>query len=254
MDTDAELRDALARGDLELEGRLLDASNAAFLGSVAGVRCVYKPVAGERGLWDFPTGTLSRREVAAYELSRALGYGFVPTTAWRDDGPAGPGMCQRWIEHTEHTPPVDVVPEGTSPSDWRVVMRGQAPDGSSVELAHSGDQVLKDAAFFDAVCNNADRKGGHLLVDDELQLWLIDHGVTFHTDEKLRTVLWGFAGEELGAEHVERLAKLDPAASLGEFLLPEELVATIARVERLREAARFPFPNGEWPPLPWPLF
>lgn len=254
MGTDDELRDTLAHGELVLEGRLLDASNAAFVGNVDGVPCVYKPRTGERELWDFPTGTLSLREVAAYELSLACGFDFVPTTVWREDGPTGPGMCQRWIEHTEFEPEVDVVPVGTAPPDWLVVMRGQAPDGSTVELAHADDARLLDAAFFDALCNNADRKGGHLLVDADEQLWLIDHGVTFHADDKLRTVLWGFAGRALGGRLLEVLARDSTISSVAPYLNVDELRAHRNRVERLRDSAAFPYPGNEWPPLPWPLF
>ncbi len=254
MGTDAALRDLLANADLELEGRLLEASNAAFLGSVEGVRCVYKPVRGERELWDFPSDSLSRREVAAYELAIALGIASVPVTVWRENGPAGPGMCQRWIDHTELLPPIDVAPAGTSPAQWLVVMQGQAPDGSTVELAHADVPALRDAAFFDVVCNNADRKGGHLLVDHEERIWLIDHGVTLHHEPKLRTVLWGFAGQPLEPRHLEALKRLDVNAVLGGFVNDAELAATRDRVQSLLNEPRFPFPSGDWPALPWPLF
>lgn len=254
MATDDALREALSRGELEVEGRLLDASNAAFLCSVDGVACVYKPVSGERELWDFPQHSLSLREVATYELSVRCSMPLIPVTVWREDGPAGPGMCQEWIEHVDVPVPIDVLPAGESPDGWLVVMRGQAPDGATVELSHEDSAFLRDAAFLDAVANNADRKGGHVLAGPDGRLWLIDHGVTFNVDDKLRTVLWGFAGEELRPHHREALASLSDLSFLERYLSRAEIRATAERIERLREENVLPFPGSEWPPLPWPLF
>lgn len=254
MVIDDALRDALTNAELDVEGRLLDASNAAYVCTVDGVTCVYKPVAGERELWDFPTGSLSRREVATFELAQRLGMSSLPPTVWREQGPAGPGMCQLWIEHTELGLPVDVVPSGQSPDGWRIVMRGQAPDGSTVELAHENSPFLREAALLDAIVNNADRKGGHILVDPDEQCWLIDHGVTFHTEEKLRTVLWGFAGDDIADDHLAVLADITDLGFLREYLVEDEVQATSARIQRLLETGSYPFPTSDWPPLPWPLF
>lgn len=254
MATDDALRDALENGELVLSGRLLDASNAAYLGHVDGIACVYKPRSGERELWDFPSGTLAHREVAAFKLAERIGLDIVPTTVWRDDGPAGPGMCQRWIEHSESAPPVDVVPVGTSPNDWRVVMTGAAPDGSEVELSHADTSALRDIALFDAIVNNADRKAGHLLVDLAGKLWCIDHGISFHPDPKLRTVLWGFAGSPFDARHVSMLDALTEVEFLSAHLDEVELLSLQDRIAHLRRTGSFPFPSNDWPPLPWPLF
>jgi hypothetical protein len=165
----------LTRGELTIEGRLVDASNAtlycaATLDGVTGA-CVYKPESGERPLWDFPDGTLACRETAAYTVSRSSGWGIVPPTVRREDGPFGPGMVQLWID----------VPDEI---DLRAVLRGWRTQ-------------LQQLVVFDALINNADRKGGHLLPTADGHLYAVDHGVSFHVEEKLRTILWNWAGEKL---------------------------------------------------------
>jgi len=232
--------DVLTRGALSVEGRLVDASNATLYCRVAldGVEaaCVYKPVAGERPLWDFPDGTLAHREVAAYAVSEAGGWGVVPPTVFRD-GPFGPGMVQWWVEVDEE---VDLV-----------------------HLVRSHDERLRTVAVYDAVINNADRKGGHLLPDRDGGLWAIDHGVAFSEDDKLRTVLWGWAGERVPDEDLDRVVAVeaaldDPASALAQalddLLTPRERRATRRRVRALLASGRHPEPGGDWPPVPWPPF
>ncbi|WP_182113155.1 MULTISPECIES: SCO1664 family protein [unclassified Actinotalea] len=247
-------------GDLELIGRITAASNATFLARVDGVDVVYKPVAGERPLWDFPDGTLANREVAAHAVSQALGWDVVPQTLLRD-GPLGPGMVQRWQEPDPEQDPVDVVPASRVPTTgWRTVLEAADERGRPVALVHEDSAALRRMAVFDALVNNADRKGGHVLPMPGGHRYGVDHGVTFHTDPKLRTVLWGWLGEELHADEADGVRRLlaDLGGGLGETLSglldDEEVAALAARCERLLTEGRFPAPEGDMPAVPWPLF
>ena len=233
---DAAALELLRRGELEIEGRLVDASNATLYCSVSAdgvsAACVYKPVAGERPLWDFPDGTLAEREVAAFEVSAASGWSIVPPTVYRE-GPAGPGMVQLWIETDE------------SIDQLRLVRRR--------DLA-----ALRRIAVFDAVINNADRKGGHLLPTADGSVYGVDHGVSFHVENKLRTVLWQWAGKPIPEDVLDDLiglrAELDRGLGerLRELLTTREVRRTIRRVDDLLAFGRHPEPSGDWPPVPWP--
>ena len=260
--------DLLANGELEVEGRLVDASNATLYctirprertgnppkggpggfggtgsppksrGGLGGIvppdqHCVYKPIAGERPLWDFPTGTLAGREVAAYVVSRAAGWDVVPPTVMRD-GPFGPGMCQLWIDHD---PELDLI-------------------ALSRRTDHAG---LRDMAVFDAVVNNADRKIGHLLPVTDGHLYGCDHGVCFAEDYKLRTVLWQWRGKTLPRRSLEALRRLNAQlsdggleAELSSLLTADEITATRLRVETLLKHRVHPYPPADWPAVPWP--
>lgn len=256
------LLDLLATADLEVEGRLRDASNATLrcvLPAHPGLRCVVKPVAGERPLWDFPEWTLTRREIAAFALSQALGWDLVPPTAWREDGPGGPGMCQLWIEEVPQARPVDVVPSGQVPAGWRHVLDAEDGVGNPVSLVHDDDEALLRLAVFDVLANNADRKGGHVLAEADGRLWGIDHGVTFAVEDKLRTVLWGWAGDALPDHLLEALHGLHDVLGDGfdpvdRWLDEEERQALRARLRDLLRAAVMPLPSGRWPAIPWPVF
>ncbi len=207
--------DLLRHGEIAVEGRLVDASNATLFceitaGSTSG-RCVYKPVAGERPLWDFPDGTLAGREVAAYAVSEATGWAVVPPTVLRE-GPFGPGMVQLWIETgggPDDHPLVDVMAPTALPAGWLRVLDALGSDGEPVVLGHADDTRLRRMTVLDVVLNNADRKGGHVLLGPDGAVHGVDHGVSFHTEPKLRTVLWGWAGEPLRADEVDVLT---PAA------------------------------------------
>ena len=256
-----DLLEVLGHGELEIEGRLVDASNVALLGraTLEGVSlaCVYKPTAGERRLWDFPEGTLGLREVATYRLARALGWPLVPETAWRDNGPAGAGMCQRWIDVDDAEARVDVVARDRVPDGWRDVVEAYGPAGEPVALVHADDPALRRLALLDAVANNADRKGGHVLTSVHGAVLGIDHGVTFHDEPKLRTVLWGWAGESLADDERAALAELGgrwPEAGLEPLLSARELRAARRRLARLLSDGVFPYPGQGWPALPWPAF
>jgi uncharacterized repeat protein (TIGR03843 family) len=231
--------DLLARGELDVVGRLVEASNATLFCGVTldGVTaaCVYKPVAGERPLWDFPDGTLAAREAATWEVSDATPWDLVPPTVLRN-GPYGPGACQLWVEVDEA---VDVV----------ALSRSRHPD-------------LPHMVVLDAVVNNADRKGGHLLPRPDGRVQGVDHGVTFSIEDKLRTVLWQWRGRPLPPEAIEVLhrleADLEPGGvlrgRLAGLLTEGEVRALVARVTRLLAAQRYPHPSDEWPALPWPPF
>ncbi|MFC7404700.1 SCO1664 family protein [Georgenia alba] len=252
-------REDLPSGELSLEGLITTASNATFAARIGEVRVVYKPVAGERPLWDFPDGTLAMREVAAYAVSEAFGWDLVPPT-WLRDGPLGSGMVQLWRDPDRAHPAVAVVPAGEVPDGWRHVLDGLDADENVVSVVHEDSPVLRRMAVLDVVTNNADRKGGHVLEMPDGHRHGIDHGLTFHTEHKLRTVLWGWAGQELcpeeldGVERVRSALEGDLGEALAELLDDDEIIELGVRCERLLEARRFPAPRGEMPAIPWPPF
>jgi uncharacterized repeat protein (TIGR03843 family) len=257
----AAVEEVLRKGSLDLEGRLVEASNASFLGRVTldgvSLTCIYKPVAGERPLWDFPEGTLAGRERAARIVSEAGGWHVVPPTVVRD-GRFGPGMVQRWIDLDPDVELVDVVPHDQQQAGWLAVLEAEDLQGSSVLLVHADDDRLRRLAVLDAVINNADRKGGHVLPDLRGHVWGCDHGVTFHEDDKLRTVLWGWAGEPLRGEDIEALQALQAGLDdqVGRELRPllrrREVMALGRRVTALLERGSMPSPGTSWRVIPWP--
>lgn len=223
----------LSTGDVEVLGLLPFSSNYTFLARVRGdseVHAVYKPIRGERPLWDFPHGTLARREVAAFVVSEAAGWGLVPETVLRDDGPLGPGSLQLFVEH--------------DPERHYFTFESEARA-----------EELMLFALFDAVINNADRKAGHVIEDGTGRLWAVDHGVTFHVEPKLRTVVWAFAEKaipEALVSDLRRLAAELDRGVLGDLVTDEEVAATKDRVASLVSGERFPAPSVVYP-LPWPL-
>ncbi|MFJ1599207.1 SCO1664 family protein [Streptomyces sp. NPDC088261] len=257
--------DLLAQGELTVRGRIREASNAVLYCSVSyegtEAHCVYKPVAGERPLWDFPDGNLARREVAAYEISEATGWGLVPPTVLRE-GPYGEGMCQLWIEtDTDEAAALLALVEDEEPGEgWKAVGFAEVGEGQTALLVHADDERLRRLAVLDAVINNGDRKGGHLLPAAGGRLYGIDHGVTFNVDDKLRTLLWGWAGEPLTEEALSVLARLEDAladgrplaARLAGLITEAETDAVRARVRELRHTGLHPQPSGQWPAIPWP--
>ncbi|MGG5171086.1 SCO1664 family protein [Pseudarthrobacter sp. J1738] len=250
----------LMADELKLTGRITTASNATFLGSIGDVSVVYKPIAGESPLWDFPDGALAHREVAAYLVSQVLGWNVVPRT-WLRDGPLGKGMVQLWQDQDPDQGAVDLVAADRIPqTGWKPVLKGQDEDGQPVALVHEDTAALRRMAVFDVVVNNADRKGDHILSMPDGHRHGVDHGLTFHHEPKLRTVLWGWLGEPLSAEELDGVARLADAldaelgSDLAELLTAEELNAFAARCERLRTTAVFPAPSGDMPAVPWPLF
>lgn len=260
-----EQHDALLHGALTPVGRIRTASNATFLCEAtlgeSTVACVYKPVAGEQPLWDFPDGTLAGRELAAYRISEALGWDLVPHTIIRD-GPDGDGMVQLWVEEPNPPPeygPVEVCPAKSVPAGYLSIVTGYDYSGGEVTLAHADAPGLRRLAVFDAVINNADRKGGHILARTNGGVYGIDHGVSLHTDDKLRTVLWGWAGEPIDDVDLAVLADLglQLAGSLGKQLRANitaaELTALRRRIRGLLDDPVLPSPGGRRA-LPWPAF
>jgi hypothetical protein len=228
--------DVATHGELEITGRLVDASNATLFGTVhhnnEKFEVIYKPVAGERPLWDFPDGTLADREFAAFLLSDLAGFDLVPPTILRE-GPAGFGMVQRWID-------VD----------------------QSIDLTKffaSDIPSLRHLAIFDAIINNTDRKIGHLLPADNGHLFACDHGVTFHSEDKLRTVLWQWADDVLTDHEIELLASTDELLSRSveiftRHMTEQEFFALRNRIARLLDSSKMPSPSEDWPPIPWPAY
>jgi uncharacterized repeat protein (TIGR03843 family) len=252
---------ALAHGELRVLGRIAEASNTTLLCEVQSgervLRCVYKPAAGERPLWDFPGAVLAGREVLTARAAEAFGWDLVPETVWRADGPGGAGMCQAWVDADDGDPPIGLFPAGRVPAGWREVAQGRAEDGGLVVLAHESSAGLQRLAVLDALVNNGDRKGGHVLRRADGSVAGIDHGVTFHPEPKLRTVLWGWAGEPIpgwlcdelrdGAGQFGAILRGAPAA-LGDA----EVGAATDRLSVLLDEGTFPVPGGDWPALPWP--
>ena len=221
-------------GELRVVGRLVDASNATLLCDIGSeeepVQVIYKPIAGERALWDFPDGELAKREVAAFLLSKSVDYNIVPETIFRD-GPFGLGSVQRWIDVDES---IDVV-----------------------ELAQSQDPLIRKMALFDVLINNTDRKFGHILPTHDGSVFGCDHGVSFHSEDKLRTVLWQFAGQPLTESELVDMSRILaslPQSGVAEFLNEADQEALVRRIERVKSEATFPFPSEDWPAVPWPPF
>jgi len=234
---DPGVPEALVRGELRILGLMPNSSNYTFLAEATmppteRVLAIYKPRRGEIPLWDFPEGTLAQREVAAYLVARELGWPHVPPTVLRD-GPEGIGSAQLFVEF--------------DPSEHYFTL----------QETHVG--AFRDVALFDAVINNADRKGGHCLIAADGTIFLIDHGVCFNVDDKLRTVIWEYAGESIAPARIEDLDRLavalEPAERLHEtleaLLLPEEIEAMRRRLRRLLDKRTLPEP-GEGRPFPWP--
>ena len=227
-----DVTDLILNGNLTVVGRLVDASNATLLANVEGsdplIEVIYKPVAGERPLWDFPDGNLANREYSAYLLSDLADFNIVPYTVLRE-GPFGFGMVQEWIKVDQN---IDVV-----------------------EFGQRSDHQLRKLALFDAIINNTDRKFGHLLVDENGVLKGCDHGVAFHSEDKLRTVLWQFSEQSFLPEELSLLINvksIDLNEVFSNYLTKEEVAAITSRTDNLISSARFPEPSEAWPAVPWP--
>ncbi|MFW0790719.1 SCO1664 family protein [Gordonia sp. CPCC 205333] len=266
----ADVETILRDGDIEILGRVIHASNAtlvceARLGDGDPLRCVYKPVRGEVPLWDFPDGTLADREVASYEISQALGWGLIPETVLRSEAPLGPGMVQRWIDVPDQESAaevVDLVPADAVSGDVKAILRAVDAADRDVVLVHADSDRLRQLAVLDVIINNADRKGGHILVAGDGEIFGIDHGICLHADDKLRTVLWGWAGESIPVDlrnDIESLTRklVDPDDRLCEalttHLTADELDALALRCAILAETGTMPEPPPHRP-IPWPPF
>jgi len=229
--------DLITHGTIDVEELVPWGSNYTFLVKIrdhtSEMMAVYKPSRGERPLWDFPDGTLAFREVASYQLSRALGWPNIPRTILRE-GPQGIGMVQEYVEMVDR--------------QHFFTLRDQHRD------------EMKRIAAFDAVINNTDRKGGHVLLGVDGKIWCIDHGVTFHEQPKLRTVIWDFMEQPIPTKIIQGLTSLraqlqssDPLCeSISRLIAPREMKALRARIDDLIETKAYPKPPEDWPPVPWP--
>nr|WP_245677006.1 SCO1664 family protein [Nocardia acidivorans] len=256
--------DPLRTAELTVIGQVTTASNVTLVCEAEQdgpqpLRVVYKPVRGERPLWDFPDGTLAEREVASYAVSQALGWGVIPETVLRE-GPYGPGMVQRWVDTVEDGPElVDLVPVGEIAEGYREVLRALDPSGHPVSLVHAHDPRLLRMAVLDVLINNADRKGGHVLSGVDGRVYGVDHGICLNTEPKLRTVLWGWAGESIDDELLTDITVLVKAlpgelgTRLSELITEEEVRALEVRAQGLLENPVMPLPSGARP-IPWPAF
>ena len=262
----AHVLDVLTFGEIEVEGRLVDASNLALLGQLTlgdiRTRVIYKPIEGERPLWDFPQGTLAEREAAAFVLSAVGGWNIVPPTVLRE-GPLGYGSVQLWVDAIEGAGEnlVDVVTPADLAPGWLPVFEARLADGTPVVVAHADRPELAAAAVFDVVINNADRKGSHLVLDRSGSLWGFDHGVSCHVEPKLRTVLWGWVDKPLPEPELARLEALsgwldNPLSPVSQtikaLLSSAEVDAVSGRISGLLTTGRFPQPSGRQPAVPWP--
>ena len=225
------LQQVFAQGQIELKGQFLLGSNYTFLVNVhhegQTLPAVYKPTRGEQPLWDFEDNTLALREVAAYLVSEALGFCFVPFTSLSANGPFGAGSLQQYIEFD--------------------------PNHHYFNFTDDEKSLLKPVVLFDLLCNNADRKGSHVFFDNARKLWAIDHGLCFHEDDKLRTVIWDFAGELIPESLLSHLSRLSACrADLERYLSPGEVTSLQSRAEALLSNRVFPHPPEDRRAFPYP--
>lgn len=240
--------------NVKVIGQMVNASNSTLVVECSESRYIYKPKSGERPLWDFPDHTLYLRERAAFVLSELLEWDIVPETTI-DEGPYGIGSFQRWIDAEPKT--VDIFSPGEVPDGWLTIMSGIDEEGDQVTLAHENSERLLQIALFDAIANNADRKAGHLLTDASGTTYGIDHGVTFNAEDKLRTVLWGWIGQELPEKLLLDLAALKskiPGSELEDLLAEHEIESLVVRIEDMLHRRVMPTPSPHWPAVPWPVF
>jgi len=227
-----DVKEAISKKPIEILGRLVDASNATLFGILeeTEINIIYKPISGERPLWDFEEGSLAGREVASYLTSEFMNFNLVPFTTLRE-GPFGLGMVQHWVEVDESF--------------------------EIIEFSQSNDERLRSMALFDAIINNTDRKIGHLLPTKDGEIFGCDHGVTFHVEDKLRTVLWQWRGHTFNDQEIAQLQRfIDDFENwsdlISELLTDEEKEITRQRVLDLLDSGKFPFPSEDWPAIPWP--
>jgi hypothetical protein len=226
------LRNAIQCGDYELKGQFTFGSNYTFLVTIhhegKEYPAVYKPLQGEQPLWDFPENTLAGREVAAYLVSEALGFHIVPFTTLREDGPYGAGSLQQYVDYD--------------------------PEYHYFNFSDEDRRLLKPVVLFDLLCNNADRKGSHVFFENGThKLYAIDHGICFHEDDKLRTVLWDFSGQKIPEDLLSRVSLgRSLLTDLERYLNPREISALRSRAESICKKGVFPRQPRDRRAMPWP--
>ena len=252
----------LLTGVIEIEGLIPDSSNGALKVLVSkpneSMNAIIKPEVSIRPLWDFPDMDLNNREYATYLLDRALNLNYVPETVMRNVEGIGKSLIQEWVKESDNDLIIVKSPEDI-PKDYLKVLQGYDELNKLITLAHKDVRELRNLCLFDLVINNADRKGGHLLVDSDNKMWAIDHGVSWHFESKIRTVLWGWIDESFNDEDVDLLNKAKDALQRWAkeefiYLSSDEIGQAIERVEELLKENTFPQPGDQWPAVPWPIF
>jgi len=254
--------DLLLNGEIEIEGLIPDSSNGALKvlvsNSKQSVEAIIKPEVSIRPLWDFPDLDLNNREYATYLLDRELNLNYVPDTVMRNVEGIGKSLIQEWVTESDNDLIIVKSPEDI-PEEYLKVLQGYDELNKLITLAHKNNRDLRNLCLFDLVINNADRKGGHLLMDSANKMWAIDHGVSWHFESKIRTVLWGWIDETFNEQDIALLNNAKKVIQTWKeeefiYLSKEEIEQAIKRVEGLLKENAFPQPGDQWPAVPWPIF
>jgi uncharacterized repeat protein (TIGR03843 family) len=257
-----ETEQELLNSDFSVIGQITSASNVALLlentSDKNGFKAIYKPKSGIRELWDFPKNDLVEREYASYLLSRESELNLIPPTVIREISDFGEGMVQKWIEDSK-IKSVGIFKYDEVPVEFLTVLEANDGQANLVKVAVADSPWLDSLTIFDAIINNSDRKGSHILTDPSGENWAIDHGVTWHLDNKLRTVLWAKAGESLSASAILTMQKIEKGLSestnlLSNYLSQDEIEQAANRLKQIATTGLFPLPQGDWPAIPWPVF
>ena len=254
--------DLLLNGEIEIEGLIPDSSNGALKvlvsNSKQSLEAIIKPEVSIRPLWDFPDLDLNNREYATYLLDRELNLNYVPDTVMRNVEGIGKSLIQEWVTESDNDLIIVKSPEDI-PEEYLKVLQGYDELNKLITLAHKNNRDLRNLCLFDLVINNADRKGGHLLMDSANKMWAIDHGVSWHFESKIRTVLWGWIDETFNDQDIALLNNAKKVIQTWKdeefiYLSEEEIEQTIKRVDGLLKENAFPQPGDQWPAVPWPIF
>ena len=254
--------DLLLNGEIEIEGLIPDSSNGALKvlvsNSKQSVQAIIKPEVSIRPLWDFPDLDLNNREYATYLLDRELNLNYVPDTVMRNVEGIGKSLIQEWVTESDNDLIIVKSPEDI-PEEYLKVLQGYDELNKLITLAHKNNRDLRNLCLFDLIINNADRKGGHLLMDSANKMWAIDHGVSWHFESKIRTVLWGWIDETFNDQDIALLNNAKKVIQTWKdeefiYLSKEEIEQAIKRVEGLLKENAFPQPGNQWPAVPWPIF
>jgi len=257
-----EIKSLLSTGEIEIEGLIPDSTNGALKLLITKgdeqIAAIAKPDVSIRPLWDFPNMDLNKREYATFLFDRKLELGFVPETVIRDIAGFGNALVQHWIRETENDLIIVQSPDNI-PKSYLRVLQGYDELNKLITLAHKDDQDLRKLCLIDLIINNADRKGNHLITDGNNKMWAIDHGVSWHEEPKIRTVLWGWINQEFNDSDLDLLSLAkstleDWLANDFQYLEKSEIECALERLDELVKNKRFPAPGSEWPAVPWPIF
>ena len=257
-----EIKSLLSTGEIEIEGLIPDSTNGALKLLITKgdeqIAAIAKPDVSIRPLWDFPNMDLNKREYATFLFDRQLELGFVPETVIRDIAGFGNALVQHWIRETENDLIIVQSPDNI-PKSYLRVLQGYDELNKLITLAHKDDQDLRKLCLIDLIINNADRKGNHLITDGNNKMWAIDHGVSWHEEPKIRTVLWGWINQEFNESDLDLLSLAkstleDWLANDFQYLEKSEIECALERLDELVKNKRFPAPGSEWPAVPWPIF